>query len=144
MALETDGFTVETKGDSDIVDLTARVQEVVSRRRFRHGQALVFVSGSTAGVTTLEYEPGLLKDLPAAFERIAPRGIRYAHEETWHDGNGHSHVRASLLGPSLTVPFQDARLRLGTWQQIVLVDFDNRPRSREVVVQLLGEKAARE
>lgn len=144
MALETDGFTVETKGDSDIVDLTARVQEVVSRHRFRHGQALVFVSGSTAGVTTLEYEPGLLKDLPAAFERIAPRGIRYAHEEAWHDGNGHSHVRASLLGPSLTVPFQDARLRLGTWQQIVLVDFDNRPRRREVVVQLLGEKVAPE
>jgi len=142
MAIETDAFTVETKGDSDIVDLTARVQEMVARHRFRHGQALVFVSGSTAGVTTLEYEPGLLKDLPAAFERIAPRGIRYAHEEAWHDGNGHSHVRASLLGPSLTVPFQDARLRLGTWQQIVLVDFDNRPRRREVVVQLLGEKAA--
>jgi secondary thiamine-phosphate synthase enzyme len=144
MALETDGFTVQTKGDSDIVDLTDRVQEVVSRHRFREGQALVFVSGSTAGVTTIEYEPGLLKDLPAAFERIAPRGIRYAHEEAWHDGNGHSHVRASLLGPSLTVPFQDARLRLGTWQQIVLVDFDNRPRRRDMVVQLLGEKAAQE
>lgn len=142
MALETDGFTVQTKGDSDIVDLTGRVQELVSRHCFREGQALVFVSGSTAGVTTIEYEPGLLKDLPAAFERIAPRGIAYAHEEAWHDGNGHSHVRASLLGPSLTVPFQDARLRLGTWQQIVLVDFDNRPRRRDVVVQLLGEKAS--
>jgi secondary thiamine-phosphate synthase enzyme len=140
MAVETDAFTVETRGDSDIVDLTARVQEVVGKHRFRDGQALVFVSGSTAGITTLEYEPGLLEDLPAAFERIAPRGIRYAHEEAWHDGNGHSHVRASLLGPSLTVPFQDARLRLGTWQQIVLVDFDNRPRRREVVVQLMGEK----
>lgn len=144
MALETDGFTIQTKGDNDIVDLTGRVQELVNRHRFREGQALVFVSGSTAGVTTIEYEPGLLKDLPAAFERIAPRGIPYAHEEAWHDGNGHSHVRASLLGPSLTVPFQDARLRLGTWQQIVLVDFDNRPRRRDVVVQLLGEKAARE
>ena len=142
MAVETDAFTVETRGDSDIVDLTARVQEVIGRHRFRHGQALVFVSGSTAGITTLEYEPGLLEDLPAAFERIAPRGIRYAHEEAWHDGNGHSHVRASLLGPSLTVPFQDARLRLGTWQQIVLVDFDNRPRRREVVVQLMGEKTS--
>jgi secondary thiamine-phosphate synthase enzyme len=142
MAVETDAFTIETRGDSDIVDLTARVQEVVGRHRFRHGQALVFVSGSTAGITTLEYEPGLLEDLPAAFERIAPRGIRYAHEEAWHDGNGHSHVRASLLGPSLTVPFQDARLRLGTWQQIVLVDFDNRPRRREVVVQLMGEKTS--
>ena len=142
MAVETDAFTVETRGDSDIVDLTARVQEVIGKHRFRHGQALVFVSGSTAGITTLEYEPGLLEDLPAAFERIAPRGIRYAHEEAWHDGNGHSHVRASLLGPSLTVPFQDARLRLGTWQQIVLVDFDNRPRRREVVVQLMGEKTS--
>ena len=142
MAVETDAFTVETRGDSDIVDLTARVQEVIGKHRFRHGQALVFVSGSTAGITTLEYEPGLLQDLPAAFERIAPRGIRYAHEEAWHDGNGHSHVRASLLGPSLTVPFQDARLHLGTWQQIVLVDFDNRPRRREVVVQLMGEKTS--
>src|SRR5262245_60674026 len=144
MAVETDAFTVETRGDCDIVDLTARVQAVIGKHRFRHGQALVFVSGSTAGITTLEYEPGLLEDLPAAFERIAPRGIRYAHEEAWHDGNGHSHVRASLLGPSLTLPVQDARLRLGTWQQIVLVDFDNRPRRREVVVQLLGEKADQE
>ena len=139
MDIVTDSVVLSTRGDAEILDLTAEVQAVVARHRFRHGQALVFVSGSTAGLTTLEYEPGLLKDIPAAFERIAPRGIPYAHEQTWHDGNGHSHVRASLLGPSLTVPFREGRLLLGTWQQIVLIDFDNRPRQREVVVQLSGE-----
>ncbi|HXK11810.1 MAG TPA: secondary thiamine-phosphate synthase enzyme YjbQ [Vicinamibacteria bacterium] len=140
MALVTDTVAVATRGDSHMLDLTPRVQELVRRHRFREGQALVFVSGSTAGLTTVEFEPGLQKDLPAAFERLAPRGIRYAHEETWHDDNGHSHVRASLLGPSLTVPFKDGRLLLGTWQQVVLLDFDTRPRQREVVVQLAGER----
>jgi secondary thiamine-phosphate synthase enzyme len=139
--IKTDRVSVSTRGDCEIVDVTARVQGVLQRHGFEEGQALVFVSGATAGLTTIEYEPGLLEDLPAAFDRIAPRGIRYAHEETWHDGNGHSHVRASLLGPSLTVPFQDGRLLLGTWQQIVLIDFDNRPRRRELVVQLSGRRA---
>jgi secondary thiamine-phosphate synthase enzyme len=138
LALVTDSVAVSTRGDSHMIDLTARVQDVVRRHGFREGQALVFVSGSTAGLTTVEFEPGLQKDLPAAFERFAPRGMRYAHEETWHDDNGHAHVRASLLGPSLAVPFRDGRLLLGTWQQIVLVDFDTRPRQREVVVQLSG------
>ena len=141
LALVTDSVAVSTRGDSHMVDLTARVQEVVRRHRFREGQALVFVSGSTAGLTTVEFEPGLQQDLPAAFERFAPRGMRYAHEETWHDDNGHAHVRASLLGPSLAVPFREGRLLLGTWQQVVLVDFDTRPRQREVVVQLSGERA---
>lgn len=140
IAIVTDAVTVSTRGDSDIHDLTHRVQDLVSKHGFQQGHALVFVSGSTAGVTTIEYEPGLLEDLPAAFERIAPRGIPYKHEEAWHDGNGHSHVRASLLGPSLTVPFEEGRLLLGTWQQIILVDFDNRPRRREVVVQLSGDR----
>ena len=135
-----DSIDVRTRGDSHMVDVTARVQEVVRRHGFREGQALVFVSGSTAGLTTVEFEPGLQKDIPAAFERIAPRGIRYEHEETWHDDNGHSHVRASLLGPSLTVPFKDGRLLLGTWQQIVLIDFDTRPRRRSLVVQLSGAR----
>jgi secondary thiamine-phosphate synthase enzyme len=143
MALVTDAVTVSTRGDSHMIDLTPRVQDVVDRHGFREGQALVFVSGSTAGLTTVEFEPGLLKDLPAAFERLAPRDLRYEHEETWHDDNGHSHVRASLLGPSLAVPFRDGRLLLGTWQQIVLVDFDTRPRQRQVVVQLSGEREAR-
>ncbi len=140
MALVTDAVSLETRGDSQMLDLTAGVQDLVTRHRFREGQALVFVPGSTAGLTTVEFEPGLQRDLPAAFERIAPRGIRYAHEATWHDDNGHSHVRASLLGPSLTVPFRDGRLLLGTWQQIVLIDFDTRPRQREVVVQLSGKR----
>lgn len=124
-----------------MLDLTGEVQALVRRHRFVEGQALVFVSGSTAALTTIEYEPGLIEDLPDLFERIAPRGIPYKHEDTWHDGNGHSHVRASLLGPSLAVPFAGGKLLTGTWQQIVLVDFDNRPRRREVVVQLSGERA---
>lgn len=141
LGVVTDTLTVSTSGDADILDLTPKVRALVAKHGFRHGQALVFVPGSTAAVTTIEYEPGLLEDLPAAFERLAPRGIPYKHEEAWHDGNGHSHVRASLLGPSLTVPFRDGELLVGTWQQIVLVDFDNRPRRREIVVQLSGEKA---
>ncbi|MFN7976091.1 MAG: secondary thiamine-phosphate synthase enzyme YjbQ [Acidobacteriota bacterium] len=140
MALCTDSIPVTTKGDADILDITPRVQALVERHGFREGQALVFVTGSTAGLTTVEYEPGLLRDLPELFERLAPRAARYHHEDTWHDGNGHSHVRASLLGCSLQVPFKEGRLMLGTWQQIVLIDFDNRPRRRDVVVQLSGEK----
>jgi secondary thiamine-phosphate synthase enzyme len=140
MALVTDTVAVSTRGDSHMIDLTPQVRDLVRRHGFREGQALVFVPGSTAGLTTVECESGLQKDLPAAFERLAPRGLRYEHEETWHDDNGHSHVRASLFGPSLTVPFRDGRLLLGTWQQVVLIDFDTRPRHREVVVQLSGEK----
>jgi secondary thiamine-phosphate synthase enzyme len=136
----TDQVTVKTRGHDDLVDVTAQVQDVLARHGLQEGSALVFVSGSTAGLTTIEYEPGLVEDLPAAFERIAPRGIRYRHHEAWGDDNGHSHVRASLLGPSLTVPFREGRLLLGTWQQIVLVDFDTRPRQRDLVVQLSGER----
>jgi secondary thiamine-phosphate synthase enzyme len=141
IAIVTDRLSLATHGDSEVLDVTERVQALVAKHDFRHGQALVFVPGSTAGLTTIEYEPGLVHDLPAAFERLAPRGMTYRHDEAWHDGNGHSHVRASLLGPSIAVPFQEGRLLLGTWQQIVLVDFDNRPRRREVVVQLSGERA---
>jgi secondary thiamine-phosphate synthase enzyme len=140
VALVTDAIAVETRGDSHMIDLTPRIQELLARHRFREGQALVFVSGSTAGLTTVEFEPGLQRDLPAALERLAPRGIRYEHEATWNDDNGHSHVRASVLGASLAVPFRDGRLLLGTWQQVVLVDFDTRPRRRDVVVQLAGER----
>jgi secondary thiamine-phosphate synthase enzyme len=140
MAIVTDQVSVETRGDSHMLDLTDAVQQVVRKHGFVEGQALVFVAGSTAALTTIEYEPGLIEDLPALFERIAPRDIPYGHEQAWHDGNGHSHVRASLLGPSLAVPFAKGRLLTGTWQQIVLVDFDNRPRRRDVVVQLSGER----
>lgn len=140
MSIVTDSVPVATRGDAQMLDITGDVQSVVERHGFQEGAALVFVSGSTAGLTTVEYEPGLLEDIPAAFERIAPKGMHYKHEDTWHDGNGHSHVRASLLGPSLTIPFVDGRLILGTWQQVVLIDFDNRPRQRDVVVQLTGER----
>jgi len=139
-AIVTDRFDVPTRGDAEIHDVTRQVQEAVTRHGFVQGQALVFVPGSTAGVTTIEFEEGLLEDFPALFDRIAPRGAGYQHEARWHDGNGHSHVRASLLGPSLTVPFSDGRLLLGTWQQVILVDFDVRPRRREVIVQLTGER----
>ncbi len=143
MTIVTDSVAVRTRGNSQLLDLTAEVQAVVARHGFQEGHALVFVAGSTAALTTVEFEPGLQQDLPAAFERIAPRGIRYAHEDTWHDDNGHSHVRASLLGPSLVVPFREGRLLLGTWQQIVLIDFDTRSRQREIVVQLSGEAGDR-
>lgn len=136
--IETHRLVAETRGDAHIVDLTDEVRALLAADTLRDGHVLLFVPGSTAALTTVEYEPGLLRDLPALFERIAPKGIRYHHDETWHDGNGHSHCRASLLGPSLLVPVAGGRLTLGTWQQIVLVDFDNRPRRREVVVQLAG------
>lgn len=142
MAITTDSVAVTTRGNSQLIDLTTDVQAIVARHRFQEGHALVFVTGSTAALTTVEFEPGLQQDLPAAFERIAPRGMRYAHEDTWHDDNGHSHVRASLVGPSLVIPFRDGRLLLGTWQQIVLIDFDTRSRQREIVVQLSGRQDA--
>ena len=120
-------------------DLTGGVAESVRETGITDGTATVFVPGATAGITTIEYEPGLLRDFPAALERFAPRDIPYAHDETWPDGNGHSHVRASTIGPSLTVPVAAGKLVLGTWQQIVLVDFDNRARDRRVVVTVIGE-----
>ena len=134
----TERVAVSTQGDSEIHDLTPDVTALLEKHRFQEGNVLVFVAGSTGGITTLEYEPGLLKDLPLALEKFAPKGGRYHHEETWHDGNGHSHVRSAVVGCDLIVPFHDGRLILGTWQQIVLVDFDNRPRQREIVVQFTG------
>ncbi|MFQ5873235.1 MAG: secondary thiamine-phosphate synthase enzyme YjbQ [Dehalococcoidia bacterium] len=130
---------VESQGRCDIIDLTPRIAQEVSSSGLESGTVTVFVAGSTAGITTIEYEPGLVKDLKEAWERLVSETLDYAHNERWDDDNGHSHIRASLLGPSLTVPFVDNVLTLGTWQQIVLVDFDVRPRSREIVVQLAGE-----
>ncbi len=128
-------FRVRTRGHTDVVDITREVASAVRGS----GVATVFVSGSTAGITTIENEPGLLDDLKEALERMAPSGRRYHHSETAGDDNGASHVRAALLGPSLSVPFADGRLLLGTWQQIVLVDFDTRPRTRDITVQVVGE-----
>lgn len=140
MQIETHSFSINTKGNCDILDITHEVGKIINEANFREGNALVFVIGSTAGITTIEYEPGLLKDYPNLFNRIIPSNINYKHDNTWHDGNGHSHVRAALQGASFTVPFKDGNLLLGTWQQIILVDFDTRQRHREVIVQLTGTK----
>ena len=120
-------------------DLTERVAALVADSEVSDGIVTVFVPGSTAGITTIEFEPGLVKDFPAAMERFSPRNAHYAHDARWHDGNGHAHVRASLLGPSLTVPIAGGAMTLGTWQQITLVDFDNRARQRRIQVTILGE-----
>lgn len=139
MKVITDYIPISTKGFTDIIDITSQVTDTIQRSQVKSGTATVFISGSTAGVTTIEYEPGLLKDLPEALEKIAPMNKRYHHDATWGDGNGFAHVRAAMLGCSLTVPFKDSRLLLGTWQQIVVMDFDNRSRKREVVVQIMGD-----
>jgi len=130
---------LSTRGEGDLHDLTDGVAATVRETGVTDGIVTVFAPGATAGITTIEFEPGLRHDFPAAMERFAPRDIPYRHDETWHDGNGHSHVRASTIGPSLTVPVAAGKLVLGTWQQIVLVDFDNRARDRRVVVTVLGE-----
>jgi secondary thiamine-phosphate synthase enzyme len=140
MAVHTHQFRIDTEGGNQVLNLTGQVASCLHESSIRDGLATVFVVGSTAGITTTEFEPGLVNhDLRAFFEKIAPENARYVHEETWNDDNGHAHVRASLLGPSLAVPIVDGKLVLGTWQQIVLIDFDTRPRSRQVIVQLLGD-----
>lgn len=141
MEVETHSINFKTNGNCDIIDITGKVEVIISEFNFSEGSVLIFAGGSTAGITTIEYEPGLLKDYPKFLDRITPININYEHDNTWHDGNGHSHVRASLQGASLTVPFVNGRLMLGTWQQIIFIDFDNRSRSREVVVQLIGKKS---
>lgn len=133
-------FEIQTRGNNDVLNITERVDRCAVEDGITSGIATVFVVGSTAGITTTEYEPGLVNhDLKARLETIAPEDGHYVHEQTWHDDNGHSHVRASLVGPSLTVPIVDGQLTLGTWQQIVLLDFDTRGRNRRVIVQILGE-----
>jgi secondary thiamine-phosphate synthase enzyme len=135
----TKKISLESKGNCDIIDITSEVQEQLAKTDIKNGTVTLFVSGSTAGVATIEYESGLLADFKDMWERNIPRDIEYKHNLAWGDGNGHSHVRASLLGASLVVPFSDKKLMLGTWQQIVLVDFDNRPRSRQIIVQIMGD-----
>ena len=138
--VKTYSFSTETKGFSDIIDITSQVESLLEKSPFSEGSALVFVPGATAGVTTIEFEPGLLQDYPTFFEKIVPSSKTYHHDETWHDGNGFSHIRASLQGASFTVPFLDKQMLLGTWQQIILIDFDNRPRNRKVIVQISGDE----
>jgi len=138
--VKTQELTVKTKGNSEVVNITEQISGAVARSGIRDGAVIIFNIGSTAGITTTEYEPGLANyDLKAAFEKIAPENARYEHEETWHDDNGHAHVRASLLGPSLSVPIVAGRLMLGTWQQIILIDFDTRPRNRTIICQIIGD-----
>lgn len=139
MVVETTSFSFSTEAELDIVDVTHDVAEVIEQSDIHDGIVTVFVPGSTGALTTLEYEPGLVQDMEDFFERCAPQDHYYQHEERWHDKNGHSHIRASLIGPSLTIPFRDNRLMLGTWQQVVFLDCDVRSREREVIVQIMGE-----
>lgn len=139
MAVKTNSISLSTRGESDIHDITNQIARQVSQSGLKDGTATVFCPSSTSGLTTIEYESGVLSDLRRLFDEIIPQNREYAHDARWHDGNGHSHVRAALLGPSLTIPFVDGELTLGTWQQVIYVDFDNRPRQRRLVVQIIGE-----
>ena len=139
MPVHTARLELATQGDADIVDLTDRVRACIADSKLSNGIACVFVPGSTGALTTIEYEPGCIADLQRLFDRVSPTSIDYEHHRRWGDGNGHSHVRAALLGASLTIPFVDGAPTLGTWQQIIFVDFDNKARSRRLVVQVIGE-----
>lgn len=139
MTVVSGTIALRTAAKDEVIDVTNRVQDIVSKSKISKGLACVFVVGSTAAVTTVEHEPGLVSDLQSALDRLYPKNVEYEHHRRWGDGNGHSHVRASLVGPSLTVPVVEGRLQLGTWQQIVFMEFDNKPRARELVVQVVGE-----
>jgi len=139
LAVSNGSISIKTSAKDEIIDITSKVAEIVYRSKVRDGIACVFVVGSTAAVTTVEHEPGLVSDMRDAMERLYPRDMDYEHHKRWGDGNGHSHIRASFVGPSLTVPVVDGQLQLGTWQQIVFMEFDNKPRTRELSVQVLGE-----
>jgi len=139
MKVVTKDITLKTKGDPELVDLTGRIEEVLKKSNLKNGAMTVFVVGSTAAITTFEYEPGLVKDIQEMYEKLVPKEKHYNHDETWGDANGFSHLRAVLQGPSLTIPFREGALTLGQWQQVVLAEFDNRPRERRIVVQMIGE-----
>ena len=139
MTVELYEITIGTSKDTDIIDLTAMVGENAESSTIQEGAVFLFTPGSTAALTTIEYESGVIKDLKDAIARIAPENLYYEHNERWGDGNGYSHVRASLLGPSLHIPLVNGRLTMGTWQQIVLLDFENRPRKRRIIMQVIGD-----
>jgi secondary thiamine-phosphate synthase enzyme len=139
MTVATESIKLQTRADAEIIDITSETQDAVNRSGLKDGVVTLFVPGSTAALTTIEYEEGALADFRRLFDEIASPNRQYAHNARWGDGNGHSHVRAALVGPSLAVPFVDGRLTLGTWQQIVLVDFDNQPRVRTIIAQIMGE-----
>ena len=139
MAVITKQIKISSKSENDIIDITEQVADVISESGISNGTITVFVSGSTGAITTIEYEPGLVKDFPEMLSRVAHDDINYEHEQRWHDGNGRSHVKASLVGPSLTIPFKDGQLLLGTWQQIVFLELDTKARTRTLVLQIIGE-----
>ena len=139
ITIHTKTITESTAGFCDIIDITATFTQQIRAARMRNGTATLFVNGSTAALTTIEHEPGLVKDLKEFLDKHIPSGWRYHHDDRWRDDNGFSHLRAALFGPSLAIPIVDGAPSLGTWQQIILMDFDNRPRSREIIVQLIGE-----
>ncbi|HJQ13450.1 MAG TPA: secondary thiamine-phosphate synthase enzyme YjbQ [Anaerolineales bacterium] len=139
MSIKTTSISLSTQGNADVRDITAEVARGILQSRLKDGIATIFCASSTSALTTIEYESGAVSDLRRLFDEIIPQNREYAHNERWHDGNGHSHVRAALLGPSLTIPFVDGQMTLGTWQQIIYVDFDNRPRQRKLILQLVGE-----
>lgn len=139
MEILTKQIELQTKSEIDIIDISDDVRSLLRETGFQHGQVTVFCPGATGGISTVEYEPGLLKDIPKFWEQIAPAGKTYHHNETWHDGNGHSHIRATFTKPDLTVPFVDGELTLGTWQQIIFLDYDVPARKRNLVVQFIGE-----
>ena len=139
MPIHTGSISLNTRGNTDVHDITRQVSGVIANSELKNGIVTIFCPSSTSALTTIEFEDGCISDLRRLFEEILPSNREYAHNARWGDGNGHSHVRASLLGPSLTVPFVDGDLTLGTWQQIIYVDFDNRPRGRKLVIQVMGE-----
>ena len=139
MSVKNASISLSTKGNADVHDITDQIAGVISDSGLRDGTATIFCPSSTSALTTIEYESGAVSDLRRLFDEIIPMNREYAHNERWHDGNGHSHVRAALLGPSITIPFVDKQLTLGTWQQVIYIDFDNGPRQRKLIVQLIGE-----
>ncbi len=140
MGIHSKRLSLKTKGEAEILNITEEVSSAVQESGFKSGIVCVFTPGSTCAVSTTEYEPGLLSDIPEALERIAPANRKYRHDDKWGDGNGRSHVKAALLGPSITIPFEGGRLQLGTWQQIVFLELDIRPRQREVIVKIMGDQ----
>ena len=141
MGVFTDKLKLFTRGNCDIIDITAEISKLLVKSGMSYGTLTVFIPGATGAVTTVEYEPGLMHDIKELFEKIIPSTREYCHNAAWQDNNGHSHLRASLVGPSLSVPFCKGKMTLGTWQQIIFIDFDSRPREREIIVQIVGESA---
>jgi secondary thiamine-phosphate synthase enzyme len=139
MKVLSDTIQLHSKGEGDIIDMTTELSNIVKESKIKNGTVTIFVSGSTAAVTTIEYEPGLIQDFPEMLARIVPKDIEYEHDNTWHDGNGHSHLRSSLIGPSITIPIIQSKLTLGTWQQVVLLEMDTRSRDRTVILQIMGK-----